>query len=220
MQICFITSGSLQEYGHGSDADLVLFPFSTLGEVSYEKELKGETTLLEEVALCSKKNANTVVCGCYTQARGMKRKSVVVADRGRILGVADMVNHIDGSDFRCGAGIRTYNCSVGRVGIVVAEDLYFPQVLETLSLCGAEVVVCLFESLNDSLELTLVRASAFFYGVPVCLCAEGYAQAVSASGRLLFASPEKESCFQLKKEQEYHVIETRRRLLLRSRRQS
>lgn len=220
MRICFVTAGTLNDGENGEDSDLMLFPFSALGEVSYEKELKGETSLFEDAALASKTNGNTVICGCYTQARGIRRKSVVVADRGRILGVSDMVNHIDGSEFRPGAGIKLYDCAAGRVGVIVAEDLYFPQVLETLSLCGAEIAVCIFETLNDGLELTLVRAGAFFYGLPVCLCAEGYAEVVNASGKLLFASPEQTSRYSLQKEQEYHVVETRRRLLLRTKRQS
>jgi len=219
MRICFVTDGEVGCYEGNTEADLVLYPFSSLGEVSFERELKGETALFEDVALASKANKNTVICGCYTDARGIRRKSAVIADKGRILGVSDMVNHIDGSDYRPGAGIKIFDCSAGRVGIVVAEDVYFPQVLETLSLCGAELAVCLFETLNDALEPTLVRAGAFFFGLPVCLCAEGYALVANAAGKLLFSSPERLSRYELKKEQEYHVVETRRRLLLRSKRQ-
>lgn len=217
MRICFVTTGKFSDYeGMTEQADVVLYPFSALGEVSFERELRGETSLFEDVALASKANQNTVICGCYTNARGMKRKSAVIADRGRILGVSDMVNHIDGSEYRCGAGIKLYDSSSGKIGIVVAEDLYFPQVLETLSLCGAEVIVCIFEMLNDALEGTLTRAGAFFFGVPVCLCSEGYAQVADAAGKLLFSSPERVSRYRLVREQEYHVVEMRRRLLLRS----
>ena len=46
MRICFVSRGSLNSfwdtYG-GSDADIVFFGFQGIGEVSYEKELRGET---------------------------------------------------------------------------------------------------------------------------------------------------------------------------------
>ena len=212
MRICFVTSGNLGDFrGATRAADIFMFPFHALGEVSYERELKGETSLFEDVAILSKTGQNVVVCGCYTNARGMRRKSVVVAERGRILGVSDMVNRIDGSEFRSGAGVKLFDTKAGKLGIVVAEDLYFPHVLETLSLCGADVALCVFEQLNEGLELNLTRAGAFFFGIPVCLCAYGYAEAADPAGKLRFSSPKSPCVFDLPREQEYHVVETRKR---------
>ena len=96
MRICFVTDGGLNDFAETitAAADVVCFSFQALGKVSYERELKGETNLFEDVALLSKMQKNVVVCGCYTDARGIRRKSVVVAERGRILGVSDMVNRI------------------------------------------------------------------------------------------------------------------------------
>lgn len=214
MRICFVTSGSLNDFAErnmGIRADVVCFSFAALGEVSYERELKGETSLFEDVALLSKEEKNVVVCGCFTDARGIRRKSVVVAERGRILGVSDMVNRLDGGDYRPGAGIKIYDTQVGKLGIVVAEDFYFPQVVQTLSVCGAETAICVFEELNENLEQTLMRASSFFYGMPVCICAYGYAQAADIAGKVCFASPQSPCVYDFEREQEFHLVETRQR---------
>lgn len=214
MRICFVSGGDLNAYGEKQAdfaADIVCFSFTALGEVSYEKELKGETSLFEDIALLSKEGKNVVISGCYSNSRGIKRKSVVVAELGRILGVSDMVNRLDSSEYRAGAGVKIFDTQVGKIGIVVAEDLYFPQVFETISLCGADFTLCIFEELNESLEQVLIRANAYTYGVPVCLCAHGYAEAADIAGRLSFASPESPCIFQLEREQEYHIVETRRR---------
>ena len=213
MRICFVTEGNLGEYSDRctGGADVVCCGFQALGKVSYERELRGETGLFEDVALLSKEGKNVVVCGCFTDARGMLRKSVVVAEKGRILGVSDMVNRIDSGDFRPGAGIKIYDTGAGKIGIVVAEDLYFPQVLQTLSVCGAEVAICLFEELSDGLEQTLMRAEAFLYGIPICVCAYGYAQAADIGGKVLFATPANPWYYDLEREQEYHLVETRQR---------
>ena len=213
MRICFVTVGSLKEYiNQLSEADVVCLGFQSLGEVSYERELKGETNLFGEVAKLSQAGKNVVVCGCFTDARGMKRKSVVVAERGKILGVSDMLNCIDESDdYRPGAGIKIYETGAGKIGVIVGEDLYFPQVIETLSVCGAETAICMFEELNEGLEQTLVRSEAFLYGLPVSICAYGYAQSCDIGGRVRFASPKSPCSFDLEIQKEYHLVETRRR---------
>ena len=219
MRICFVTKGGLDAVGEEAGADIVCYPLSALGEVSYECELKGETSLFEAVAMRSKMLRCTVVGGCYTDARGIRRKSAVVAERGRLLGVSDLVNRIDGSAFGAGAGVKVYETAAGRLGVVVGEDLYFPKVVETLSLSGADAVLCLFEELSEGLELTLIRAHAFFYGLPVALCAFGYAAVADPEGRLFFASPAPVGRVTLPKEREYRLIETRRRLTLRKKRE-
>ena len=219
MRICFVTKGGLDAVGEEAGADIVCYPLSALGEVSYERELKGETSLFEAVAMRSKALRCTVVGGCYTDARGIRRKSAVVAERGRLLGVSDLVNRIDGSAFGAGAGVKVYETAAGRLGVVVGEDLYFPKVVETLSLSGADAVLCLFEELSEGLELTLIRAHAFFYGLPVALCAFGYAAVADPEGRLFFASPAPVGRVVLPKEREYRLIETRRRLTLRKKRE-
>ena len=219
MRICFVTKGGLDAVGEEAGADIVCYPLSALGEVSYERELKGETSLFEAVAMRSKMLRCTVVGGCYTDARGIRRKSAVVAERGRLLGVSDLVNRIDGSAFGAGAGVKVYETAAGRLGVVVGEDLYFPKVMETLSLSGADAVLCLFEELSEGLELTLIRAHAFFYGLPVALCAFGYAAVADPEGRLFFASPAPVGRVTLPKEREYRLIETRRRLTLRKKRE-
>ena len=214
MRICFVTSGDLGTYSEKQanySAEVVCFSFMALGDVSYERELKGETSLFEDVALLSKEGQNVVICGCYSDSRGIRRKSVVVADRGRILGVSDMLNRLDCAEYRPGAGIKIFDTKAGKIGIIVAEDLYFPQVVETLSLCGADLIVCIFEELNESLEQVLIRANAYLYGVPVCLCAYGYAQAADIAGKLAFASPKSPCIYEMQREQEYHIVETRRR---------
>ncbi len=213
MRICFVTSGGLESFAAGvtEKIDVSIFAFQALGEVSYERELKGETALFEDVALLSKETGGVVICGCYTDTRGMRRKSAVVAEKGKILGVSDMVNRIDAGEYRCGAGVKIFDTGAGRIGVIVAEDLYFPRIAETLSVCGAELAVCVFEQLDGNLEQTLMRAQAFFFGLPMCVCAYGYAQAADIGGKLKFASSVNGCIYEFEREQEYHLIETRRR---------
>ena len=220
MRVCFVTGGSFSEFAESAApaADVVVCGFQSLGEVSYERELKGETGYFEDVAIASREKKCVVMAGCFTDARGIRRKSVVVAEKGRILGVSDMVNRIDGSEYRAGAGVKIYETAAGKLGVVVAEDIYFPRVVETLSVCGAELAVCIFEQFGDTLETTLARAHAFFCGIPVLLCGYGYAFAADVGGKLRFASPVSPCIFEPEREQEYHLVETRQRGFFKTRR--
>ena len=88
MRIAFVSAGALSTF-KGLEmperADITLFGFNGVGVVSYEKELKGETIFFEEGAKLSKRDKNIVIFGCITDARGHRRKSVAVAENGRIL---------------------------------------------------------------------------------------------------------------------------------------
>lgn len=212
MRICFVSSGTLDHFweGYEGDADVVCLGFSALGEVNYEAELNGTTSLFEDVAIFSKEYACVVLCGCYTNTRGFKRKSVVVAERGRILGVSDMVNVLDGA-FNCGAGWKLYDTSKGKLGVLVAEDLYFPEAVKTFSDCGADLVFCIYGPLQDSTEQILMRGDSFRYGVELCMCASKYVQVSSITGRIAFASADSPAFYEFDKHQEYHLVESRKK---------
>lgn len=217
MRICFVGKGRLGTFrekdGKNCDnesADILIFGFEGMGEVSYEKELKGESGFFEEAALLSKAAKNVVVCGCITDTRGHKRKSVVVAENGRLLGVSDMLNVVDG-EVGSGAALKIYDTKAGKMGVAVADDLHFPDVVKSLAVCGCDFIVCPFGRVTDSLQSVLLRAYAYCYGVPIFFCGCGYAMIADVSGSIAFASPQSPVYTDFENVREYHLIETRRR---------
>ena len=220
MRIGFIGKETLRAFKEkhsacAERAELLLFGFEGMGEVSYEKELKGESSFFEEAALLSKTGKNTLVCGCITDTRGHKRKSVVVADKGRLLGVSDMLNVIDG-EVGSGAALKIYETGAGRMGVAVADDLNFPDVVKSLAVCGCDFIVCPYGRLTDSLQSVLLRAYAYCYGVPIFFCGVGYAMIADVSGSIAFASPQSPVYTNFENVKEYHLVETRRRGFFRS----
>lgn len=213
MRICFVSRGKISETEDRTEletADLVVFGFDGIGEVSYEKELKGESGYFERLAQSSARRKNLVVCGCVTDTRGHKRKSAVVAENGRILGVSDMLNVIDG-EVGSGASLRVYDTKIGKAGVVVADDLNFPETVKALAVCGSDFIVCPFGGVIDSLQAVLLRAYAYCYGVPIFFCGIGYSMVADVSGNIAFASPQPIAEYPFENVKEYHLIETRRR---------
>ncbi len=196
-------------------SDLVAFGFNGLGLVNYKKELGGETEYFQDVARLSRQLSSVVVCGCDTDTYGVFRHSAVIADKGRILGVSDMAHSIDDSEFVAGGSFRVYDTSAGKIGLIVAEDLYFPESARVLALCDADVIICLFKSLEDLIPQIMLRAGAFANGVAMGLCAKNYAALADVRGNIAAASSADFLRVDLKIEKDYRLISSRRRGLYR-----
>ncbi len=214
MKIRFVGRGKVKSFKESYESegeDLILFGFNGMGVVSYEKELSGESGFFEEAALLSKTAKSVVVCGCITDTRGIKRKSVLVAENGRLCGICDMLHAID-DEVAAGAGLKIYQTKIGRMGVLVADDIAFPEAAKSLALCSADFIVCPFGKVQSSLQQVLLRAYAYLYGIPIFLCGEGYCAAARPNGSIVFSSPHSPVSFETDNEQEYHLIETRRRM--------
>ncbi len=217
MRVCFVSRGDIYTQAESlllEETDLIVGGFRSLGEVSYERELKEETRFFERVASLSQATGAVVICGCVTDTKGFKRKSAVVAENGRLLGVSDMINVVDG-EVNSGAALKVYETKAGRVGVMVSEDLYFPEVAKSLTLCGSDLIVCPYGVVENGIESVLIRAYAFCYGAPICLCGIGYSAIGGVDGTLSFASPVSPAVAEIERVKEYHLVETRRRGLYR-----
>ena len=209
MRIRFINTGtSLSLAETTEETDVIVFPFYE-DTVSYERELKGETSFFEQVARLSKTAGSVVVCGCLTDTKGHQRKSAAVAENGKLLGVSDMLHAVDGA-CASGAGLRVYETHVGRMGVIVAEDLHFPEIIQSLSVCGSDFLVCPF-SKTESIQTALLRAHAYCYGVPIYFCSQGYCMIADVTGEIVFASPQEQVGITFCPKKQYHLVETRRR---------
>ncbi|MBQ7349247.1 MAG: carbon-nitrogen hydrolase family protein [Clostridia bacterium] len=220
MEVCFVTNESLNSAwqdklsvldGH----KLLVFGFNGLGLVSYKKELAGETEYFHDLAKLSKQLSCVVLCGCDTDTYGVFRHSAVIADKGKILGVSDMAHAIDDSEFVAGGNFRVYDTSAGKIGVIIAEDLFFPESARVLTLCDADLIVCIYKKLDNTMPQIMLRAGAFANGVAMALCAKNYACVADIRGNITVASGAEIVKAKVKIEKDYHLISSRRRGLYR-----
>lgn len=220
MKVCFVTESSLntvfeKKLDVFSPSDLVVFSFNGLGLVSYKKELKGETEYFHDLAKFSKQISSVVVCGCDTDTYGVFRHSAVIADKGKILGVSDMAHSLDEGEFVSGGNFRVYDTSVGKIGIIVAEDLFFPESARVLTLCDADIIVCIFSRIENFVPQIMLRACSFANGVAMALCANNYACVSDIRGNVVLSGSADILTNKIKIEKDYHLISSRRRGLYR-----
>lgn len=216
MKLCFATSDSVntiwqERLSEVGGSDVLIFGFNGLCLVSYKKELSGETEYFRDVAALSKEFGGVVVCGCDTDAYGVFRHSAVIADCGKLLGVSDMVHSVDDSEFVPGGNLRVYDTSKGKIGLIVGEDLFFPEVSRVLTLCDADLIICVFKTLEGFMPQIMQRACSFANGVDMALCAKNYACLSDSHGRISAASANGILKAEAKTEKDFRLIKSRRR---------
>ena len=216
MKLHFVTGGGpdacREETGQG--CDVLVFGFSALGEVDYRSELDGTSQKLESLALLSRRLNCVAVAGCVTLSCGFRRRSAVVAERGKLLGVSDQL-YTQGEQLHCGAHLKVYETGAGKIGVCVGEDLFFPSVCESLALFDADVIVSVFGAAEDFVPQLMARACAFCSGVNVCMCASGVAQIASPDGEMRMRAAKKEVDFEFSPAREYRLTTVRTRGLAR-----
>lgn len=210
MKICFVSRESLHAFTmpYGEGAELLLFGFNGMEEVSYEKELKGESVFFEEAAKLSKRGKNVVVCGCITNTMGHKRRSALVAEGGKILGVSDMLCAVD-AHCSAGAELHIYPTAIGKMGVLVSDDLHYAELGKALVTCGCDFIVCPYQKVAGALQSVLLRADSYRLGVPILFCGEGYSMIADPRGRLEFSSPSSPVQTEYTPPKEYHLLQRR-----------
>ena len=210
MKICVITDKTVQDVTSLPECDMAVFGFTGVGDVDYESELNGETDKFEDVCRLSKQTGGGIISGCRTKSYGMKRKSACVADGGKLLGISDMVHVFDDEELKSGAGFGVYTVCGYKLGLCIENDLYFPEGIKALSLCGCNAVVVIMEELKNTLPPLLIRAYSYLYGMPVILCAGRTAFFAETNGEVA-SSTQPCALFDISLKNRYHLITTRQK---------
>lgn len=208
MVFCVVNGGTVAGTDALPDCDVAVFGFGSLGEVDYESELKGETEKFDKVARLSKDADCGVVCGCKTVSRGLMRKSAAVSDRGKLLGISDMLHVLDCEEYKSGSSLGFYRVGGCKVGLCIENDLLFPETFKSLSMCGCNVIVALLEEIRDNVPPLLIRAYSYLYGIPIVLTAGKTAYFADISGAIA-TSTQNITLFEVNPQNRYHLVTTR-----------
>lgn len=190
--------------------DIALFGFETLGTVDFGNELAGKSDKLEKMAEFSLKARCGVLCGCITDSRGLKRKSVAVASEGKLLGISDMLYVLDDEEFKSGAVAGVYAVRGFKVGVCIENDLRFPECINALAMCGCNIICAHCGDISDGMPPQLIRSYAYLYGIPIVMSAGGAAFFADITG-VIASSNREVSVFETSPKNCYRLVTSRRR---------
>ena len=213
MKVCLVTEGELENFNQekSQNSEIIAFGFEGIKKLSYKKELRGETEELVKIGRLSRDTKSIVVCGTETENYGIKRLSVVVADKGKIVGIADQNAKSENSVYSSGGGYKIINTAIGKIGILVGEDLFCPEAVKSMSLCEADLIIAIYAGISDHKPNIIARAYSLLYGVPICVCAKGFSFATTIKGETHFSSPQAVSVVDVPTKKVYREIVSRQR---------
>jgi hypothetical protein len=192
-------------------ANLAIFGFNGLQSVNYKSELSGKTSVLHNFASLSRTGQSVVISGTITDNYGIIKKSLAVADKGKLLGISDMNLNFNGSNLSLGGGYKVYFTSIGKIGVIVGSDLLDSDGVKAMALCEADIIICVSDTFSKAEEHFLLRAYSYLYGVPIILVTSNCVMASDINGEISCKSPLKELEITMPIKKQYRLITNKKR---------
>jgi predicted amidohydrolase len=193
MDIAVLSRGNYTDFVLGrlsktKKPDILVFSSGIIDRLNFFDELGGKSTVFYDLCLLSESMDCVIICACDTEVCGTLHKSAVLIDCGKLAGVSDMAQTDSESGYSPGGGFRVYETSRGKIGLIVGEDIYNPEIPKMLSLCGSDIIISLFGIITNHLPQLMMRAAAFSSGVCICMAAQGYIQISDIKGEMICAT--------------------------------
>ena len=166
-------------------SDMLVFSYGAVETVDFKAEIKRDDGIFVDLCTLSYDLGCTVLCGADTDVYGIKHKSVIVVDKGRLIDVSDMVNAPEGYDR--GSSYRTYSTSAGKLGVIVDGDIMYVESAKTAALNHADMIINIVDKNIDNKQILAARASGLFNDTLALLCAKNYTLLSDGGGEIKFA---------------------------------
>ena len=190
---------------------VLIFGFNGVKKINYRNELNGSESLLPQIASLSKKLSGVVIVGAVTDNYGIIRKSAVVADKGKLLGISDMNNKISSTDYSGGGGHRVYQTSRGKIGVLIGDDLLDIEAVKAMAICDADFIVFIVSEVEKKEYNFLIRAYAYLFGLPLVVITQDSFFASDMSGEICGASKNSQIETLLPLKKSYKLVVSKKR---------
>ena len=193
------------------EEDILVLGFNGFDVINYKNELSGKDSNLSMLAKYSKQGNKIVLSGAITDNYGIVRKSCLIAENGKLLGIYDMNLCLDKTPYSSGCGHRIYQTKSHRIGVLVGDDIIDVESVKAMALLGADVIICLISTEEKSQYSVLVRAYSYLFGLPVVLLTKDSVLASDMNGEICGASKNEESRIIVPIKKNYRLCQLKRR---------
>lgn len=135
---------------------LIVMSHGLFDRIDLVGELEGQTNTLKDLTLVSYEIESVIVAGIEATILDDTFLSAIVIDKGNILGISDMTHTLSG-DYTAGNSLRIYDTSMGSIGLVIGDDIFFPEITRSIALAGADYIVYLAN--KDSTRKAMISSS-------------------------------------------------------------
>lgn len=178
-----------------STGDVLVLAPSVAGRVNLPDELRGTSDVLMRLAEFSKRKQVIIAAGMLAETGNKTYESVVVIDRGKILGVSDCIASAR-RGVSAGVALRRYATSMGKLAVFVGGDVRYPELWNFAS--AGRYVICMCGGKAESDTLVCARAFAVYAGKyvlavfddsKVCITPYGHLESVKQGNMTAFYLP-------------------------------
>ncbi|MDR3263827.1 MAG: carbon-nitrogen hydrolase family protein [Clostridiales bacterium] len=171
MNIVTVTDKSIMDeiYDYQSmlnEGDILIAGFGTTDDFNYISEFAGKTENLKKFVKFSKDKRIIFIAATVSRLLGKYYNTAIVIHKGNILGVSDQT-HKTRSELTLGNNLKLYETDEGNIGILIGEDIFFPECAMALALGGADRIIYLSASEYGKDADIMLKASAIFCGMSI-----------------------------------------------------
>lgn len=167
-------------------ADLVVLGSQSFETLDFKNEVNGQGGVFDKMKTFSKKVRRPVFIAIKTNDYGKIRRSVVALEDGKLLTIADC-NGASLDNFG-GFGYKICHTSLGKLGIIVANDIKNTEALKALLLCESRLIINLYVDVYDFNVQNLVASLGYLFGTPIISCGGHGVVATNGVGKIDFSS--------------------------------
>jgi predicted amidohydrolase len=168
---------------HLPPCDLFVTGFGVLPDLDLPREANGEGRTIADACVLSYVNQCTLLAAADTLVHGCVRRSCIVIDRGDLLDICDMA-HTPAARYQRGGTMRVYDTACGKLGILLDADLFYPAAARLHAVNGADVLVCVCDTLQPIKPLLFSTVHCAANGLPGVFVAPGSTRLLSARGAI------------------------------------
>ncbi len=190
---------------------LAVFGFNGIDKISYKNELNCTENKLSNFAKLSKESGKVLISGTITDNYGVLRRSAVIADKGKLLGISDMRLSVNDNGYTCGGAQRVYQTQVGRIGLLIGDDILDIDGIKAMSLCDADFIIAISSGEEKPQYNFLIRSYSYLFGVPIVLINSTSVIASDLSGEICGKSLENYTKITLPIKKSYRIVLTKQR---------
>lgn len=193
------------------DDKIVIFNQNGLNKINYKNELNGSENLLTNFAKISKNTSKVIIAGAFSDNYGIKRKSSVIADKGKLLGIQDMCLSYNANSYSIGGSHKIFQTSQGKIGVVVDDDVYNLESVKAMSICDADIIVAIIFSEEKPQFSYLIKTYSYLFGIPFVMLTKNSVLVSDINGEIISGgrSGEMHSILPIKKG--YRLISLKKR---------
>ena len=194
-----------------SFADVVVFGFNFIGKVNYKNELAGSQDNLLKLSKISKNSQKIVIGGAYTDNYGVVRKSALISEKGKILGICDM--HLKRHDLAVsiGYGYKIYQTKSGKIGVLIDDDVLNYDACRCMTMCDADIIIVISDKQEKFNLDYLIRSYSFLFGIPIILVTPKGIIATDINGEIIKKSEQNEVDVIVPSKKNYTILTTKQR---------